>query len=185
MPRWKIDYDPSNLYFVTTTAIHRVHLFKRDVIRRLIVDVLDMVRILRSLELYAFVVMPNHVHFIVQCTTEYTISDLMREFKPSVANRIVWQYQAEGNQKVLQFLGEAVQRPDKQRYQVWDEGYDAKDVFSPDFLREKMEYTHNNPIQPHWQLVDRAEDYVWSSARFYLLGEPALIPLSDATQLLV
>jgi putative transposase len=68
---------------------------------------------------------------------------------------------------------------------VWDEDYDAKDVFSPDFLREKMEYTHNNPIQPHWQLVDRAEDYVWSSARFYLLGEPALIPLSDATQLLV
>ena len=185
MPRWKIDYDPSNLYFVTTTAIHRVHLFKRDVIRRLIVDVLDMVRILRSLELYAFVVMPNHVHFVVQCTPEYTISDLMREFKPSVANHIVWQYQAEGNQKVLQFLGEAVQRPDKQRYQVWDEDYDAKDVFSPDFLREKMEYTHNNPIQPHWQLVDRAEDYVWSSARFYLLGEPALIPLSDATQLLV
>jgi REP element-mobilizing transposase RayT len=117
MSRWKLDYDPSHLYFVTTTAIHRVHLFKRDVIRRLIVDVLDMVRILRSLELYAFAVMPNHAHFIVQCTTEYTISDLMREFKSSVANRIVWQYQA--------------------------------------------------------------------SARFYLLGEPALIPLSDATQLLM
>jgi putative transposase len=185
MPRWKSDYDPSRLYFVTTTAIHRVHLFKRDVIRRLIVDVLDMIRILRSLELYAFVVMPNHVHFIVQCTTEYTISDLMREFKPSVTNRIVWQYQAERNQEALRFLREAVQRPDKQRYQVWDKDYDAKDAFSADFLRQKMEYTHNNPIQPHWQLVDRAEDYVWSSARFYLLGEPALIPLSDATRLLV
>jgi putative transposase len=185
MPRWKLDYDPSNLYFVTTTAIHRAHLFKRDVIRRLIVDVLDMIRILRSLELYALVVMPNHVHCIIQCTTEYTISDLMREFKPSVTNRIVWQYQAEGNQEALRFLRGAVQRSDKQHYQVWDEDYDAKDVFSPDFLRQKMEYIHNNPIQPHWQLVDRAEDYIWSSARFYLLGEPALIPLSDATQLLV
>ena len=36
MSRWKPDYDPSHLYFVTTTAIHHVHLFKRDVIRRLL-----------------------------------------------------------------------------------------------------------------------------------------------------
>jgi len=34
-----------------------------------------------------------------------------------------------------------------------------------------------------WQLAEHAEDYVWSSARFYVLNEPALMPLSDAREL--
>lgn len=74
-------------------------------------------------------------------------------------------------------------RPEKQQFKVWENGYSAKDVFSPEFLRQKIEYTHNNPLQPQWQLAERPEDYVWSSARFYLLNEPALIPLRDAREL--
>ena len=47
-----------------------------------------------------------------------------------------------------------------------------------------MTYMHNNPCQPHWNLVEHPEDYVWSSARFYLLEEPAIIPLDNANLLL-
>jgi hypothetical protein len=57
-------------------------------------------------------------------------------------------------------------------------------VFSPDFLRQKVEYTHNNPCQPHWQLAAKPEEYVWSSAGFYLAGRRALIPLSDVRDFL-
>jgi hypothetical protein len=48
-----------------------------------------------------------------------------------------------------------------------------------------MDYIHNNPLQPHWCLAERAEEYPWSSARFYLMDEPALIPLDDARRLMV
>jgi hypothetical protein len=41
-------------------------------------------------------------------------------------------------------------------------------------------YMHNNPYQPHWDLAERPEDYIWSSARFYLLEQPAIIPLYNA-----
>jgi len=68
---------------------------------------------------------------------------------------------------------------------VWDDEYVAKEVFTPAFLLQKLEYIHNNQLQPHWQLVERAEDYPWSSARFYLLDAHALIPVSDARELLV
>ena len=33
-------------------------------------------------------------------------------------------------------------------------------------------------------MAERAEEYPWSSARFYLANERALIPLSDARELL-
>ena len=38
------------------------------------------------------------------------------------------------------------------RYQIWEDGYNAKDVVSETFLLQKMKYIHNNPCQPHWGL---------------------------------
>jgi hypothetical protein len=68
---------------------------------------------------------------------------------------------------------------------LWEEGYNAKDVFTPEFLREKMTYIHDNPCQPHWNLTEHPEDHAWSSARFYLLEEPTIIPVDNASHLMV
>lgn len=183
MTNWRPNFDSSHLYFVSTTAVQHAHIFQRDVIKRILVDGLYHLHVVDRTALYAFVIMPNHVHFIIRCQDDNPLKDVVRDFKANMARLIVWQYGAEKNQKVLDFLAAAVTRPERQTYKVWEDGYNAKDVFSVDFLRQKMEYIHNNPIQPHWQLVEHAEDYVWSSARFYLLEEPALIPLSNAREL--
>jgi hypothetical protein len=79
-------------------------------------------------------------------------------------------------------LEEAASHIPDQRYKVWEDGYDARDIFSQGFLRQKAEYCHNNPCQPHWALVKRPEQYPWSSARYYLLGEPAIIPIDDVSE---
>ena len=184
MTTWRPDFDPSHLYFVTTTTVQRAHIFRRDIIKRIVVDGLYHSHIVDQTKLYAFVIMPNHVHFIIRSPEDKPLRDVVRDFKANMARLIVRQYQAERNQKVLRFLRDAVSRPEKQQFKVWEDGYNAKDVFSPDFLTQKMGYTHNNPLQPHWRLAENAEDYVWSSARFYLLNEPALIPLDDARDLL-
>lgn len=67
---------------------------------------------------------------------------------------------------------------------AWEDGYNAKDIFSPEFLLQKMTYMHNNPCQPRWHLAESPEDYIWSSARFYLLRESAIIPLDSVNHLL-
>jgi len=179
------NFDPANLYFITTTAVQRVHLFQRDVIKRIIADSLNYMRVQGWIHLHVFVIMPNHVHIIVRFLGEHTLSDVMREFKKHTAKQIIRQYQAEDNQRVLAFLEQMAADIQDQRYKVWEEGYDARDVFSSDFLRQKMEYSHNNPCQPHWQLAERPELYPWSSARYYLLGVPAIIAVDDVRELLV
>jgi putative transposase len=184
MTNWRPDFNPDNLYFVTTNAVQHRHLFRSDVIKRLVVDSLDCMRLRKRLKLYAFVIMPNHLHAIIQCRVEDPLANIIRDLKKHIADRLIRHYRAEGNQSVLDFLASVVTRPDKQRYKAWEEGYDARDIFSPKFLRQKMTYVHNNPCQPHWNLVERPEDYVWSSARFYLLEEPAIIPLDNANLLL-
>jgi putative transposase len=177
-------FDPAHLYFITTTAVDRVHLFQRDVIKRIITDSLAYMRSQRWFGLYAFVIMPNHVHIIVHFLEGYTLPNVMRDFKKHTSKQIIRQYHAESNQQTLAFLKQAAGQGPDQGYRVWEEGYDARNVFSPDFLRQKVEYLHNNPCQSRWQLAERPEEYPWSSARFYLLGEPAVIAVDDVREFL-
>jgi len=182
---WPVQTDLSHLYFVTAKAVQGAHIFQRDVIKRILVDSLNVGRILGQYQLFVFVAMPNHVHFIVRCLDDYTVSDVVREFKKSTAGLVLRQYEAENNQQALAFLASVVEPGQEQRHAVWEDEYQAKDVYSPGFLRQKMDYIHDNPLQPNWHLVEQADRYVWSSARFYLDVGRALIPLSDARELLL
>ena len=121
---------------------------------------------------------------IVRFLGKHTPSSTMREFKKFTARQIIRQFEAEGNKEVLAFFEQMAVHFPRQRYKVWEDGYDARDVFSPAFLRQKAAYCHDNPCQPQWQLVEGPEQYPWSSARFYLLGEPAIIPVDDLSELL-
>jgi putative transposase len=182
--RWRPDFDPSQLYFITTTAANHAHFFERDMVRRILVDALYFISSMNKVSLYAFVIMPNHVHVIIQCPLECPFKDWTRAFKTSTAQLIVRLHQVEGNQAALDKLAAMVARPDKQKYKVWEDGYFAENIFSPEFLTQKLDYVHNNPLQDHWRLAETPEDYPWSSARFYARGEPTLIPVKDVRDLM-
>ena len=184
MADWRPDFDPSHLYFVTTTAVQHYAVFKRAVMKRLVVDSLDCMRLRGRFRLYGFVIMPNHLHMMIQCDESDPLAACVRDLKKHIADRLIRQYRVEGNLSALNMLEDEVTRVGRQRRKVWEDGYNAKDVFSPEFLRQKMTYMHNNPCQPQWGLVRQPEDYIWSSARYYLLEVPAIIPLDNANHLL-
>lgn len=171
-------FNPDYFFFVTTAAVKHAHLLRQDVIKRIIVDSFHYLRTEGQMKLFVFVVMPNHIHFIAQFNDECPLPDVMRDFKKFTARQIYRHVQAEENTKALAFLrkeGMAV----KQEYKVWEDGYDARDVFSKEFLEQKMEYIHYNPCQPQWSLVKTPEEYLWSTARFYLANQPCVIPVND------
>ena len=179
MPPVKPDFDPANLYFITTTTVHRAQLLNPDTNKQIIIDSLSFMRLKKWISLYAFVVMPNHIHLIVRFLGSYNLSDVMREFKKHTSKQIIHHAQAGNNQKLLSYLEKAAETIKDQHYKFWEDGYDARDVFTMPFLQQKMDYLHNNPCQPHWRLVDQPEDYVWSSACFYILDKPSVIPIDD------
>jgi len=185
MTNWRPDFNPDHLYFITTKAVDYTHLFQRDLVKRLLVDVLDCMHLRQQLVPYAFVIMPNHIHLIAQFLLEKPLKDWIRDYKRYIADRLIRQYQVENNQQALSFLAAKVTRPHKQKYKVWEDGYNAKNVFSPEFLHQKMEYIHHNPCQPHWSLVTSPAEYFWSSARYYLTNQPAIIPAEDARELML
>ncbi len=184
MSSWKPNFDPANLYFVTTKAVDFLHIFQHDVIKRLILDTFDSFRLRKRMKLYCFVIMPNHTHFIGQFFEDDPLSDVMRDFKKHTADRIIRQLKAKGDVGTLKLLAGKVTRPEKQTYKVWEDDYNAKDVFSVEFLEQKMNYIHYNPCQEHWKLCTTPEGYLWSSARFYITEEPGIIPIDDVRDIL-
>ncbi|MBI4675264.1 MAG: transposase [Chloroflexi bacterium] len=89
---WRIEFNPDNLYFITTRAVRKAHLFQRDVMKQIILDSWDFMRHEKWLELYCFVIMPNHVHFIARCQPAHPVQDMMRDFKKFTAKKVVAQY---------------------------------------------------------------------------------------------
>jgi putative transposase len=182
---WKPDFNSDYFYFVTSSAVDHLHIFQRDLIKRIILDSFDSSRLRMRWRLYCFVIMPNHIHFIAQFINDETLSSFMRDFKRHTSDRILRQFKVERADSLLQTLVSKVGRPEKQQYKVWDDDYNAKDVFSREFLEQKMDYVHHNPCQPQWRLAETPEEYAWSSARFYLTEEPCIIPIDDVREYLV
>lgn len=56
-------------------------------------------------------------------------------------------------------------------YQVWQKRFDDFVITKYQDFEIKLNYIHNNPLQDQWRLSDKSEDYRFSSARYYILGE--------------
>jgi putative transposase len=54
-------------------------------------------------------------------------------------------------------------------YQFWRQDNHAKEMWSEKFTNQKLEYIHNNPVEAG--IVDKAEEYLYSSARDYHFGK--------------
>ncbi|HBG86792.1 MAG TPA: transposase, partial [Marinilabiliaceae bacterium] len=50
-------------------------------------------------------------------------------------------------------------------YKFWQDSNHAEMIESNKFFDQKLNYIHNNPVDE--QIVERPEDYLWSSARNY------------------
>jgi putative transposase len=178
------NFDPDHLYFITTTAVERVHIFSRDCIKQVIVKSLQFIHTQHWINLYAFVIMPNHIHLMVRFFPGYQLPGVMRDFKKFTSKQIFHSFEEHSDQEVLGFLSRAAQSSPKQTFKVWEDDYDARNVFSSDFLWQKLEYIHHNPCRPQWKLAKKPEEYAWSSARYYITGQHSIILVDDVRDIL-
>ena len=98
------NFNPDYLYFLITSAVRHIHLFRRDTIKRIILDSLHHLRTTGKMKLFVFVIRPNHIHIIALFSEDHPLSDVMRDFKKFTARQIYRQFQAKGNSKVLEVL---------------------------------------------------------------------------------
>ncbi|MCP4428957.1 MAG: hypothetical protein GY803_31110 [Chloroflexi bacterium] len=131
--------------------------------------------------LYAYVLMPSHLHIIAQPRAR-SIGELLQNFGSFTAHAILKQLRAEKRTQLLEFFHHA-RRDKRHQHSIWQD-IQAKNIYSCGYLRQKLAYIHANPVQGNWQLATRPEMYRYSSACFYEETGDPLISVDDVRQYL-
>jgi len=165
------------VYFVTDTVVDWVDIFSRPSYRHIILESLQYCQKEKGLIIYAWVLMTNHLHAIVGSTEKNRVSDIWRDFKKFTSKEIVRTLlidNTESRQEWMLNRFEYSGKNDKKikNYRFWQEGNDAQGIYLNDYFNQKLNYIHNNPVKA--EIVNRAEDYRYSSATDYAGGKGLL-----------
>jgi len=119
-----------------------------------------------------YVIMPNHLHLLLKITDKSpTLPTLIQNAKRFLAYSIIKLLKEDKYFSVLDFFQENARIKFKAKHKVFEDGYDCLIIQTQKFFLEKVNYIHNNPCQEKWRLVESPEDYKYSSAANYILGQ--------------
>jgi REP element-mobilizing transposase RayT len=176
--------DQSDLYYLTFQVVNWVDIFSRPVYRNIVIDSLKYAIEHKGLQVFAYVIMSNHVHSVVQCNVD-NLSGVIRDIKKFTSKRIIETIQDRTESRrhwLLYLFGIAAQHTRNSKYQVWTHENHAISLHSNEFIAEKINYIHENPVRA--MLVQNPKDYLYSSARNYA-GVPALLEVEDQCLLIL
>lgn len=155
-------------YFLTFTVVEWLNVFTKPEYCKILWESLQYCRKEKGMKLYAFVFMTNHIHLVISASDKnIKLWEIIRDFKKFTAQKIIQKMKKEENRKWILDVMEKAGKENSvnTKYQFWIQDDGAKEIQTEDFLQQKVDYIHMNPVRA--QMVMNPEDYVWSSARLY------------------
>ncbi len=160
--RYKI-LDNESSHFLTCSIVNWICVFSKPDIAQIVLDSLKYLQQNNRLELYAYVIMENHLHLLA---SSENLSEEIGDFKSYTARAIIDHLKKENSMFYLeQFKEYKLQHRIDRTYQVWQEGSHPQAIFGMNMLRQKVVYIHQNPVRRGY--VDDPEQWRYSSARNY------------------
>jgi REP element-mobilizing transposase RayT len=159
------------VHFFTSTVVEWLPVFTYGKYFDIVIDSLKYCMKNMSMKLFAYVIMDNHFYLIASSPD---LSKTLASIRKFTAGKIIDQLRAENKEWLLNQLAFYKKKyKTESNYQVWQESVHPELVQSPEMLKQKIEYIHNNPVKR--SLVDAPEYWRYSSARNYLLSDHSVI----------
>jgi putative transposase len=152
--------------FTTITCLNWLPILRNDFHKEIIVEALKTRVEKQQVTIYAFVIMPNHMHIIWQLHDGIIRQGFQRDLLKFTARSIL-SFMKMNNDPQYALLH--VTTADR-KHQLWERNSLHIDLYSEKLFLQKFNYLHNNPVQSKWLLTDRPENYRLSSVRFYETG---------------
>ena len=168
-------YDvPGHAHCLTFSCFQRRPFFNGRLTPAWFLESLDAARHKESFDLWAYVIMPEHVHLLVFPAEGSEISRILRRIKKPMTDRVL----AWVTRNSPSFLARMEERrpSGKTSHRFWQPGggYD-RNVLSAEEIHEKLRYIHANPVRRG--LAAGPAEWAWSSFRAWEEGldEPIAI----------
>lgn len=165
--------NPEAVYFVTFATINWIDVFTRRDYKDIIVDSLNYCIKNKGLIVYAWVIMSNHVHLVIE-GRNVALEDVMRDLKKHTSKSIlnaIEENPQESRKKWMLWMFERAGKKNgnNTKYQFWQQHNQPIELSTPELTEQKLDYLHNNPVAAG--ITDTAESYLYSSARDYYNGK--------------
>jgi REP element-mobilizing transposase RayT len=161
--------NPTAAYFVSFATINWIDVFTRQEYFTIMEDSITYCRENKGMEVFAYCIMPNHVHLIFKSDNEDP-SGLLRDFKGFTARKLIKAVEENPQESRKEWMLQMMEEAGKQNSNVvnrqfWQQHNKPIELWSGKVIKQKIDYIHNNPVKAGFVTV--AEDWKYSSARNY------------------
>lgn len=154
------------IYFTTASILNWQPLLLDNAYKHILIESLQYLTANQRLIIFAYVIMPNHLHIIWVDLENKNKESAMGSFFKFTAHAFLKKLSKENSLALNNFLVDKADR----KYQFWQRNKLDIEIYNEKVFEQKLEYIHDNPVQPKWKLVEKASDYRYSSASFYNEG---------------
>jgi len=171
----KSHIEKGEIYFWTATINQWQRLLENNEYKDVIIDSLQHLTDTGKISVFAFIIMPNHIHLIWRVNEPNGKESPQGSFLKYTAHIFKKKLQKEGKEKLAPYKVNSSTK----NYEFWQRDSLAVPIFTRNVALQKLKYMHNNPLAEHWQLVTHPCEYKYSSAKYYESNEKNFPFLKD------
>ncbi len=160
----KSNTQTGKIYFYTATIHNWLPLLEQDSNKQVIIDSLKFLSGNGLITVYAFVIMPNHIHLLWQqnaANGSETPKGSLLKYSAHIFLK-----QLQDTNAAAPYLVNATNK----KHEIWQRDSLAIEIYSRAVAQQKLQYIHFNPVKGKWALAKDDLGYYYSSARFYETG---------------
>lgn len=146
-----------SFYHIMTRGNNRHEVFKNDSDYQYFIELIKKYKIEHPFELYHYSLMPNHVHLLVKTSAASDFSKFMKRL-----NLAYFHYY----RRKYGWIGH-----------FWQDRFKSQPVGKDAYFIQCGKYIELNAVRKG--LVEKPEDYLYSSSRYYILGEKNYLLTED------
>ncbi|MEO8146885.1 MAG: transposase [Bacteroidia bacterium] len=170
--------NPEGMYFVSFATVHWIDVFVRKNYFDSIVKNLNHCVDKKGMEIYAWCIMPSHIHLVFKSTIQNP-EDLLRDFKSFSSKEMVKLIENNIQESRREWMLNAFAKAGKKNSnnthnQFWQQHNKPIELWSNEVIDQKINYIHHNPVEAGF--VENEWEYLYSSARDYA-GNKGLVKI--------
>jgi putative transposase len=143
-----------SLHFITFSCFRRLPLLGAPGARETVKAVVEQTRARHQARVYAYVLMPEHVHLLVNEPPRILLAQFLKAIKQMTSRKL---------------------RGPREKF--WQDRYYDSNVRGDKARSEVIRYIHRNPAARG--LVEKPEDWPWSSFRHYATGAKGTVEIES------
>ena len=168
------------MYFISFATVNWIDIFTRNEYKDEIIKSWLHCQQKKGLEIYAWCIMPSHIHMIVS-SHDKPLEDIVRDMKShtsSLLKKLIKEHPQENRREWIVWMLERAGKKNSNNtaWQFWQQHNQPIQITAQKMYVEIVYYIHQNPVVSGF--VFEAEQWVYSSAKCYAKND-GIIKLAE------